>query len=831
MKKAVIGLTFLFISLQFLLPLSAQVADLYELKPDETSSYQINTALDENGQEIETKVYHGYTITKYNGNEENLIVPSHVNNLSITKIGERAFAGNKNIVSVEFKGSVPIESEAFADCPNLRTVKAQKLTYYVVAADAFNGCKNVKIYASIASSIAGCAFLNDFEIIDESEYFTEDGFAYQMYNGEPFLIKYMGYSEKITIPQEIGGKKLPDRTGQNLFAGNRYVKEIIVPENITYLSNQMFANCPNLTDVYINGHVNSMSSFIFANSPNVTLHILPDNSAYYAAAEANIPIDYLPDPDSFIDGDFVFKKDRYENYVIDIIAYIGKDENVVVPSKVKDMPVLYIIGNGFSGNSDIVSVTIPSSIKFLSYNIFYDCPNLTEVTIEGTETSVFKSPFGNKTNEDLVIHMKRGSSIEWRIKELGLKIEYLKLYPDAISSGDFEYIILNDGNISITGYTGENIDELIIPETIDDRLVVGMHDEAFKGYGIKKFVLPYSIMFIGDYAFSNSALEEIDLPYGLTSIGEWAFSSSALKKVVLPDTLGEIGHGTFMQCQSLKEIKFGEYLRYIGPEALSVCTNLTEINLPDGLEVIGEKAFRYCINVTDIYIPDTVTEIGGEVFSEMTKLKTIKLPSGLNFIPPYTFYGCWELKEIDVPEGVTMLGYRAFMHSKGLQHIILPSTLTEVNPAAFENENRYPFNDLKKLTIPEYIVDRYREMVVPHCPYVSDIIIQPGIKEVKRFTFSDLSKIRIVELPDTVTAISNSAFSNCADLEYVYIPKTVTKFGDNIFTDCSKLTIVVDDPEIIEEELKTAAEEYAEENEINFIYFEEYLEKKGKTQW
>ena len=821
MKKIVIGLTFLFISLQFLLPLAAQVADLYEMIPDENRR-QDRISYNENGEEVRTIGYNGYIVTKYNGNEENVVVPRIINGLSISKIGERAFAGNKDIISVDFAGSFDIESESFADCPNLRIFKAKYLRYNKIATDMLKGCKDVKVYTEVNSNVAIIAFLNDFEIIDESEYLIEEDFAYRLEGGVPYLIKYLGKSESVTIPSQINGVNISSRTGDNLFSGNPYVKEITSPENINHLSGQMFAYCPNLTDVYINGDINGTNGRVFPNSPNITVHMLPDNFAYSAAAKENLPIEYYHAPDSFIDGDFICNVNRFEP-TINILGYVGTNQNAVIPSIVNGLPVASILGNGFANNKDIVSITIPSSVQWLYYNVFYNCQNLTEVIIEGSMTYIGEeNPFGNKTNEDLLVYVRRGSPIEWGLKKFGLKLEYIT-YPGALVSGDFEYIILDDGTVSITGYLGENTDELVIPETIDDLYVVGIHNEAFKGYSINKIVLPYSIMSIGDYAFSSSALEEINLPDGLTSIGDWAFSSSPIKKIVLPDALGEIGHGTFMRCTSLTEVQFGEYLRYLGPEAFSFCTNLTEISLPDGLEVIGEKAFRYCINVTKIDIPDTVTEIGSEVFSEMTKLKEVKLPSKLKLIPVYAFYGCWELKEIDVPEGITTLGYRAFMHSKGLQHIKLPSTLIEVNPAAFENENRYPFNDLKKLTIPEYIVDRYKEMIVPHCPYVSEIIVQPGIKEVKRFTFSDLKKIRIIELPDTVTTISNSAFSNCTDLEYIYIPKTVKEFGDNIFTGCSKLTIVTDKE-------GTLAEEYAKENDIKVIYLEEYRENRTTTQ-
>jgi len=597
MKKAVIGLTFLFISLQFLLPLAAQVSDLYETEADEISWHRM--------------------------------------------------------------------------------------------------------------------------YIDELGYLEEDGFIYRLQNGEPQLIKYIGRSEEVTIPETIGGEKISSDIGQFLFEGNPHVKEVILPEYVNILSYRMFASCPNLTDVYIYGKITGFGGNIFVNSPNITLHTLPDTSMSYTAEDANILIEYLHDPDSFLDGDFICKKNQWDESAVDIIA----DKNVTVPSKVKDMSVISIFGNGFSGNSSIVSVTVPDSVKTLYYHTFYNCPNLTEVIIEGTGTKAQKNPFGDKKNEDLVIYVKRGSSMERSIKEIGLKFKYIKLNPDSISSGDFEYIILNDGNISIAGYMGTNIEELIIPETLDDKLVVGIEDKAFEGYDIKKFVLPDTITFIGNSAFLFCQVQEINFPESLEYIGDQAFNISPLKKVVLPDRLEIIGDGAFAGCSQLTEVQFGQYLRRIGNSAFAICWGLTEIKLPDGLEIIGDSAFFLCNNITDIYMPDSVTEIGSEIFSQMTKLKAIKLSSGLKSIPTYAFYGCWALKEIDIPEGVTTLGYRAFMHSYGLERIVLPSTLREVNPQAFENDDMYPFSNLREIVIPSMVYDNYDTLIKPYCPNIENIIL------------------------------------------------------------------------------------------------------------
>jgi hypothetical protein len=51
------------------------------------------------------------------------------------------------------------------------------------------------------------------------------------------------------------------------------------------------------------------------------------------------------------------------------------------------------------------------------------------------------------------------------------------------------------------------------------------------------------------------------------------------------------------------------------------------------------------------------------------------------------------------------------------------------------------------------------------------------------------SAITAAELPDTITAIDESAFSNCTALVYIIIPKETT-VGNNAFDGCTSLTAV-----------------------------------------
>ena len=44
----------------------------------------------------------------------------------------------------------------------------------------------------------------------------------------------------------------------------------------------------------------------------------------------------------------------------------------------------------------------------------------------------------------------------------------------------FTYSLDDDGNVTITGYTG-NVSALVIPEEIDGHKVIALGDNAFKG--------------------------------------------------------------------------------------------------------------------------------------------------------------------------------------------------------------------------------------------------------------------------------------------------------------------------------------------------------------
>ena len=87
-------------------------------------------------------------------------------------------------------------------------------------------------------------------------------------------------------------------------------------------------------------------------------------------------------------------------------------------------------------------------------------------------------------------------------------------------------------------------------------------------------------------------LYEVDLPNSLESIGDEAFKGSGLKKIIIPDKVTEIGN-EFLQCKQLEEVAFPNHLRSIGKSAFE-CSAIISPVIPKSVEKIGYHCFENC---------------------------------------------------------------------------------------------------------------------------------------------------------------------------------------------------------------------------------------------
>lgn len=99
------------------------------------------------------------TITKYNGTDQNVVIPSSIDGYAVRAIGDGAFAGT-NVKSVIISSGVTqIGWFVFEDCPHLHSVTVPK-SVTAIGYDAFGGagasvtvyCHNGSFAASYAKS-------------------------------------------------------------------------------------------------------------------------------------------------------------------------------------------------------------------------------------------------------------------------------------------------------------------------------------------------------------------------------------------------------------------------------------------------------------------------------------------------------------------------------------------------------------------------------------------------------------------------------------------------------------------------------------------------------
>jgi len=275
---------------------------------------------------------------------------------------------------------------------------------------------------------------------------------------------------------------------------------------------------------------------------------------------------------------------------------------------------------------------------------------------------------------------------------------FAETVPTEYTSGDYTYIVLEDGNAQITGYTG-TAETLEIPAQLDGYAVTSIGYHAFFNcwYPVQ-ITIPDSITAIDDYAFEYcNSLTEITIPDSVVCIGANPFkdchaldaivvspSHPALETIdgvlfdkinktlicypmvfenesyVIPEgTLG-IGDAAFFHCESLTQIAIPNRVAFIGSYAFCLCASLEQVTMPDGVAAIGDYAFSDCRKLTQITIPDGVVTIGDYAFRLCSGLTQINLPDGLVSLGVGSFTLCENLTQVTIPDSVTFIGEFSF---------------------------------------------------------------------------------------------------------------------------------------------------------------------------
>lgn len=188
------------------------------------------------------------TITKYTGEDTEVIIPLKIGAENITKIGDNAFRGNMGITSVIIpKGITTIGKYTFYGCGSLKDIIIPN-SVVRIEGNTFERCNSL-INVVMPDSV------------------TFIGYG---------VFRFCSNLTNITVSKNI---IIQDQT----FYGCENLASIVIPEGVSTIRDSAFEGCKNLTSITIPNSVTNMkitsSSTVFKNCTNLTtINFAPGNN-------------------------------------------------------------------------------------------------------------------------------------------------------------------------------------------------------------------------------------------------------------------------------------------------------------------------------------------------------------------------------------------------------------------------------------------------------------------------------------------------------------------------------------------------------------------------
>jgi hypothetical protein len=444
-----------------------------------------------------------------------------------------------------------------------------------------------------------------------------------------------------------------------------------------------------------------------------------------------------------------------------ITGYYGSEQQVVIPGTIDGFTVVEIEREAFMGNADMISVTVPGSVRKIGKSAFEGCSNLRSLNLANGLDTI-----------DI-----------YAFSETGLVSVRL---PDSL-------ITLGDSAFSGSG----QLQEVYLPKGL-----INIGDSAFWGCDYDFWLFVYKDSpgheYAHNYGFQYKILIE---SISLSDVSVEQGKKVQLSPVVLPDIAHNKNLTWASSDNSIATVDANGLVTGVKPgeatitstakdgSGVSAQCSLTVCHKAAGdfvYEDLGSaiRIADYTGSAAEVQVPGKivgkpVTEIGQCAFSNKAGITKIILPESIKIIEEGAFLRCGQLKTINLPAGLTSIGNNSFRECLSLTSITIPDSVSRLEEAVFLN-----------------------------CSGLTQVKLPGKLKSIPPSLFLRCSNLRDIALPVSLTSIGDSAFGDCASLASITIRAHVASFGDGVFLR-TPVTIYGDVP--------SAAKEYADKNKIPFV--------------
>ena len=528
---------------------------------------------------------------------------------------------------------------------------------------------------------------------------------------------------------------------------------------------------------------------------NTTLNIAANNSGELRSSVIKV----VSQEDNELFAEYTITQNpRYSLY------YTSSDGNIVQPYSSSVFGAT-ILSNTYKDGVGIIEFNAP--ITKIGDWAFYDCSNLTSVTIPDRVTKIGSYAFKTCINLTSITIPDSVTTIGYAAFSGCSSLTSVTI-PDSVTTiGDYAFY-------NCSSLTSVYISDLsawcrISFERADANPLCYVANLYLNNELVTDLVIPSDITEIKNYAFFNcSSLTSVTIPDSVTTIGDGAFyDCSSLTSVTIPNSVTTIGNEAFYGCtgelvvncnipsasrpwysafygSKFTTVTIGGSVTTIGDYAFTGYSSLTSVTIGDSVTTIGYRAFYCCTGelVINCNIPSASSGANGAFYG--SKFTTVTIADGVTTIGDCAFEGCSSLTSATIPDSVRYIRYAAFFGCSSLTSVTIPDSVTTIGDGAFAY-----CSSLTSITIPDSVTTIGRD-AFSGCSSLTSVTIPDCVTTIGHYAFNDCSSLTSVTIPDSVTTIGDGAFSGCSSLTSVTIPDSVTEIGSDAFSGCSSLTSI-----------------------------------------
>ncbi len=306
----------------------------------------------------------------------------------------------------------------------------------------------------------------------------------------------------------------------------------------------------------------------------------------------------------------------------------------------------------------------------------------------------------------------------------------------------------------------------------------------------------------------------------VTEIGAAAFENcQKLTAITIPASITSIDKTAFLGCSALNTITVekGKDATYrsvdncVVKDGVIVVGNANGV-IPkdDSVIAIADYAFAGRDQITSVTIPASITSIGKTAFSGCSALNAITVEAGedatyrsvdncvvkdgvivvgnangvipqddsVTAIADYAFAGRNQITSVTIPANITAVKNDAFKDCTGLTSVSIPKTVAVLESRAFDG-----CSEIKTV---EVTLEAFSAIANAAIPETVKILESDTVRIGMGF-FRNMSKIKSITLPDSITVIDDFAFEGCTALTSFNVPANVNHIGVGVFSDCGSL--------------------------------------------